>query len=133
MPHPGRNHIYETAINRMTNEAMEAQEQEFIRNRSKDSDEQLLAYLRFCAQLLGHTPWPREIVGGSLLETRFGSWEAALIRAKLPRTTTPDKCTCFVRYQEETQRQKQLYREKKIAKKQRAQLRLLNQKEKQSV
>ena len=133
MPHPGRNHIYETAINRMVNQALEAQEQEFIRNRSDDSEEQLLAYLRFCAQLLGHSPWPREIVGGSWMEERFGSWDAALTKANLPQPTTPDKPSCFARYYQETERQKLAYREKKAAKKQRAQQRMLAQKEKRSV
>ena len=127
MPYPGRNNIYEATIKRMVNEALEAQEQEFACNRGNDSDEQLLAYLQFCTQLLGHTPWPREIVGGSLIEQRFGTWQIALIKAKLPKPSTPDKTSGFARYQEQTQRQKELYREKKAAKKQK------NQREKQKV
>ena len=127
MPYPGRNNIYEATIKRMVNEALEAQEQEFAQNRGSDSDEQLLAYLQFCTQLLGHTPWPREIVGGSMIEDRFGTWQTALIKAKLPKPSTPDKTSGFARYQEQTQRQKELYREKKAAKKQK------NQREKQKV
>ena len=127
MPYPGRNNIYEATIKRMVNEALEAQEQEFAQNRGSDSDEQLLAYLQFCTQLLGHTPWPREIVGGSLIEKRFGTWQIALIKANLPKPSTPDKTSGFARYQEQTQRQKELYREKKAAKKQK------NQREKQKV
>ena len=42
MPYPGRNNIYEATIKRMVNEALEAQEQEFARNRGNDSDEQLI-------------------------------------------------------------------------------------------
>ena len=131
MPHPGRNNIYEATIKRMVNEALEAQEQEFACNRGNDSDEQLLGYLCFCASLLGHAPWPREIVGGSMIEARFGSWETALANAKLPMPTTPNKLTGFTRYVEETERQKIVYREKKAAKKQKAQQRLKAQKEKQ--
>ena len=133
MPHPGRNNIYEATIKRMVNAALEAQELEFNQNHGKDSNEQLLAYLGFCAQLLGHTPWPREIVGGSLIEARFGSWETALEEAKLSKPTIPDKLTGFVRYREEVERQKVIYREKKAAKKQKAQQRLKAQKEKRSV
>ena len=133
MPHPGRNNIYEATIKRMVNEALEAQEQEFAQNRGGDSDEQLLAYLQFCTQLLGHTPWPREIVGGSMIEARFGSWETALANAKLPMPTMPNKLTGFTRYTEETERQKIVYREKKAAKKQKAQQQIKMQKEKQSV
>ena len=133
MPHPGRNNIYEATIRRMVKEALEAQEQEFACNRGNDSDEQLLGYLCFCASLLGHTPWPWEIVGGSMIEARFGSWETALANAKLPLPTTPDKLTGFTRYVEETKRQKLVYREKKAAKKQKAQQRRKAQKEKQRI
>ena len=128
MSYPGRTHIYESAIQRMVEQALEEQEREFARNRSDDSDEQLLAYLRFCAHLLEHSPWPGEIVGGSLIESRFGSWMEALRCAKLPLPTTPDKRSCFLRYRQEVERQKQVYREKKAAKKQRAQQCMLNQK-----
>ena len=133
MPHPGRNNIYDATIKRMVSEALEAQEQEFTRNRGDDSDEQLLSYLQFCAQLLGHTPWPREIVGGSLIVKRFGSWEKALVSANLPKSVTPDKLSVFTRYIEETQKQKVVYREKKAAKKLKVQQRLKTKKEKQSV
>lgn len=133
MPHPERTHIYETAINCMVNQALEDQEQEFIRNRGGDSEEQLLSYLQFCANLLGHTPWPREIVGGRMIEEHFGSWDTVLTKAKLPRPTTPDKPSCFARYYQERERQKQVYREKKAAKKQRFQQRMREQKEKRSV
>lgn len=133
MPHPGRNNIYEATIKRMVNEALDAQEQEFAASRGADSDEQLIAYMQFCASALKHTPWPREIVGGSLIEQRFGTWQTAIVKAKLPKPTTPDKLTGFARYQEETERQKVIYREKKAAKKQRAQQRLKAQKDKQKI
>lgn len=133
MPHPGRNNIYDATIKRMVNEALEAQEQAFAHNRGNDSDEQLIAYLQFCSQLLGHTPWPREIVGGSFIEGRFGSWELVLAKANLPKPVTQDKLTGFSRYVEETERQKVVYREKKAAKKQKAQQRLKAQKEKQNI
>ena len=133
MPYPGRNNIYDATIKRMVNEALEAQELEFVQNCGNDGDEQLLAYLRFCAQLLGHTPWPKEIVGGSLIEKRFASWETALARANLPKPVTPDKLSQFARYTEETERQKGIYRGKKTAKKLKAQQRLITQEEKPSV
>lgn len=133
MPHPERNNIYDATIKRMVNETLEAQEQDFAKNRADDSDEQLLAYLQFCAELLGHTPWSREIIGGRSIEDRFGSWEKALAKAKLPKPITQDKLTGFSRYIEENERQKVVYRQKKTAKKQKAQQRQKMQKEKQSV
>ena len=117
MPYSGRNNIYDATIKRMVNEAIQTQEQEFAANRNSASDEQLLAYLCFCASVLNHTPWPREIVGGSLIEERFGTWENALKKAKLSVPTTSDKISSFVRYQEEVERQKILYRQKKSCEK----------------
>lgn len=131
MPHPGRNKIYEAAIKRMVREAMDLQEREFVQNRGSDSDEQLLAYLRICAKTLGHTPWPREVTGGSLIKIRFATWDNALRKANLPKPTQPDRLTAFVRYREEVQRQQVIYREKKAEKKQRAQQRLETQKQRQ--
>lgn len=131
MPHPRRNNIYMATIKRMVNEALEAQEQEFTANRGADSDEQLLIYLRQCSATLRHTPWPREIIGGNLIERRFGTWQAALCLAKLPLPNTPDKITVFIRYQEETERQKVIYRERKAEKKIRAQKRMAEQARKQ--
>ena len=118
MPYARRNNIYDAVIRRMVSEALEAQEQEFAERCVNDSDEQLIAYLRSCAQCLGHTPWRREIAGGELIEQRFGSWEKAIQRANLPSPTTPDKLTAFARYQEETARQKEIYHQKKAAKRQ---------------
>ena len=117
MPNPGRNNIDEAVIRRMVTEALEAQEQEFFQTRGADSDGQLVAYLRACAVALGHTPWPREIIGGRTLLERFGTWEAALEKAKLPKPQAPDKLTQFARYQAEVERQREAYREKKAAKK----------------
>lgn len=117
----------------MVTQALEAQEQAFAAQHTHDRDGQLLAYLRQCAATLRHTPWPREIVGGGLIEQRFGTWQEAVQQAKLPMPHTPDQVSGFARYQEETERQKVLYREKKAAKKRQAQQRISAQKEKQSV
>ena len=134
MGYPGRNNIYEAAIKRMISQALEAQEQEFLDAHTADTDEQLLTYLRLCAMHLGHTPWPREITGGSYIEQRFGTWKAALLKAKLPRSSIPDNLSGFARIQKERAKQEVLYRQKKAAKKLRAQQRQAQQtKKKQPV
>lgn len=130
MPNPSRNDIYEAAIRRMVAEALEAQEQQFALAHEKDTDEELAAYLQTCARKLNHTPWPREILGGLTIQKHFGSWEAALAAARLPFPDTPDMISRFARIQEETERQKLRYREKKALKKQRAQERMKAQAEK---
>lgn len=50
----------------------------------QDSDEELLAYVRKCAEELGHSPFTKEVVGGTYLTVRFGSWPMVLQCAELP-------------------------------------------------
>lgn len=134
MGYAGRNNIYEAAIRRMVTQALDAQEQEFQDVHAADTDEQLLTYLRQCAASLGHTPWPREIVGGRFIEQRFNTWKTALLKAKLPRPSTPDDLSNFARIQEERAKQVVAYRQKKAEKKLRAQQRQAQQaKKKQPV
>lgn len=49
-----------------------------------DTDEQLLAYLRQCAEALGHSPVKAEVEGGGYLAKRFINWSLALHLAELP-------------------------------------------------
>lgn len=50
----------------------------------EDTDDQLLEYLRCCAQELGHTPVVREVEGGGYIAKRFINWPLALQLAQLP-------------------------------------------------
>ena len=127
MAYPGRQNIYEATIRRMVQEALEQQEQEFRQQHESDTDEQLLAYLRLWAIRKHHTPWPGEIVGGKLIQERIGSWERALMLAKLPAPRGPNQQKNFARVQEETERQKEAYRKRKAEKKILAQQRIAQQ------
>ena len=51
---------------------------EFILDHQNDSLEQLSAYLKACMDDIGHPPTRVEVIGGSFLEYRFGSWTKAL-------------------------------------------------------
>ena len=84
MGYAGRHNIYDGAIRKMVTQAMEAQEEVFRKEHGTDTKGQLIGYLRECAGKLGHTPWPGEIVGGSVIAERFGSWEQALTEAYRP-------------------------------------------------
>lgn len=132
MPKPSRQDIYAAVIRRMVNDALQEQEDHFEQAHAEDTNEQLAMYLRRCAEALGHTPWSREIIGGNMLKKRFGSWENAVKAALLPLPNTPDKISGFARVQEETEKQKTLYREKKQAKKERNLQKMNAQKEKQN-
>ncbi|MGN0978009.1 MAG: homing endonuclease associated repeat-containing protein [Faecousia sp.] len=132
MPTPNRNVIYDAAIRRMTAQALEEAECLFAQTHAEDSEEQLAGYLRECAASLGHTPWPREILGGVTIQLRFGTWEKALEQAGLPLPEKQDSPGKYARVREETERQKVIYRQKKAQKRQQAVQRRKLQEEKRS-
>ena len=127
MAYPGRQNIYEATIRRMVQQALEQQEQEFRELHKNDTDRELLMYLRESAIRLHHTPWPGEIVGGKLILERIGSWERAVLLAKLPPPRGHNQQKHFARVQEETERQQEIYRKRKAEKKILAQQRIVQQ------
>lgn len=58
-----------------------------------DTDEELLAYIRHCSAELNHTPTECEIIGGTYIRERFGSWGVVLYLAELafPKGMNPPK------------------------------------------
>ena len=48
------------------------------------TNEELLEHVCTCAQTLGHTPYAHEVLGGSYISRRIGSWGMVLYRAGLP-------------------------------------------------
>ena len=117
MGYAGRQNIYEGTIRKMVTQALEAKEAEFREAHGADSNGQLIAYLRLCAEKLQHSPWPGEILGGTVILERFGSWEKALAAANLPRPRGENKPGSFLRVQREEERQKEIYRQRKAEKK----------------
>jgi hypothetical protein len=79
--------------------------------------EMLLDYFRKQAEVLEHTPWPKEIVGWQMIVQRFGSWEETVKKAGLPLMTTPNTTTKFLLYREEEELQKRIYRTNRAEKK----------------
>ena len=117
MGYPGRQNIYEATIRRMVLQSFEIQEEQFRREHEGDTDQQLLVYLRENAIRLNHTPWPEEILGGSYIEARFGSWGKAVTQANLPYPEIANQHKNFLRYHQEVERQKVVYHQRKVAKK----------------
>lgn len=117
MAYPGRQNIYEATIRRMVQESLEQQEQAFRLRHEADTDEQLLAYLRSWAIRYNHTPWPGEILGGSYIQERFGSWNRALSLARLSTPQGSNQSRTFARVREEEEKQKEVYRQRKAEKK----------------
>ena len=127
MAYPGRQNIYNAAIRKMVQKALEQQEQVFRQQHEADTDEQLLLYLRGWAARLQHTPWPGEIVGGRMIQERFGSWSRALELARLPAPRTENQGKFFARVQQETETQKEIYKKRKAEKKVQANRKRLQQ------
>ena len=129
MPTPSRNDIYEAVIRKMVNQALEEQEDAFEQIPRSDPEDALVAYLQHCAEVLGYSPRYKEIVGWRLLEQRFGGWNAALQQAELvPAVRCP--VTKIPRIIEETEKQKEIYRQRKAEKKLRNRQRLQEQERK---
>ena len=51
---------------------------DFIIQHQNDTKDELAAYLKACMDDIGHAPAKVEIIGGDLIEYRFGSWAKAL-------------------------------------------------------
>lgn len=128
--HPDRQVIYQAVIQRMVTESLNQKEEQFAAEHVDDSDAMLLNYLRKCAVDLGHTPHSKEIVGWRYITERFGTWEHALRKARLPWPHTPGTVSKFQLVIDETQFQQKLYRQKKAEKKQKQQQRIQQQAQK---
>ena len=127
MGYAGRQNIYEATIRRMVTQALEQQEEKFRQEHEADTDEQLIRYLQAAAKELQDTPHQGEILGGTVIAERFGSWEKALAAAKLPRSWRQNKPASFLRVQQEEARQKEIYRQRKAEKKIKSEQRRIQQ------
>ena len=117
---PDRNAIYNAVISRMARESLDQKEESFVQAHVQDSDAELLEYLRKCAAELGHSPWPKEIVGWTYLTERFRDWNEMLRIADLPIPNTPNKPSSFLLVMQETEQQKLIYRQRKAEKRAKA-------------
>ena len=68
-----------------------------------DSDDMLLDYVRQCAEELGKSPRMRDVLGGTYISQRFGSWALVLTLAglKLPRGVDPPSQRTINTYQKQ--------------------------------
>ena len=70
--------LHEKRLKERTRVEVTRQNIAFILAHQHDTREELAAYLRRCKKELGHVPAQAEVLGGDLLELRFGSWAGAL-------------------------------------------------------
>lgn len=103
----------ENQIAKRTRAALEARDAAFAERHAETPLLQLAQYLRRCADTLKHSPSPNEVDGGDFIEQRFGSWEAAMWKARLPPPTSMRKLKDTARYKQEKAIQEPLYREER--------------------
>lgn len=66
-------------------------ENQFKYDHRKDSDEQLLDYVRQVAEELGHTPSKTETIGYRYLKQRLGNWPKIMVMSGLKKPTSERK------------------------------------------
>ncbi len=91
--------------------ALEARDAAFAEKHADTPLAELAQYLVRCTGMLHHTPVPGEIDGGTFIEQRFGSWEAALAMAHLWPPTSPPALKNTARYKREKAVQEPLFYE----------------------
>ena len=104
---------FENILRKRTEEALAQKQREFKVLQQSDTDADLIEYLRRCAGEIGHVPNACEVIGGTYLHQRFGSWDRALRLAGLGR---PGQAPDFHRrwiYKQEKQRQIDLHKAEK--------------------
>ena len=126
MPRPNRNEIYESVIRKMVMQALEEQETQFSGEHARDTDEQLLDYIRQQTEILGYAPRYKEIIGWKLISERFGNWGDAVEKAGL-RIRTSCPVSKLPRMEAEVEKQKEIYRQRKAEKKLQSEQRRLRQ------
>ena len=60
-------------------------EAEFAKKHKRDTDEELIRYIRDTAEKLGHIPNKREVHGYALIKSRLGPWPRVLEMAGLKK------------------------------------------------
>ena len=113
---------FERNVAKRTVAALEARDAEFAEKHADTPLAHLAQYVGNRAELLRHTPSPCEIDGGTFIEERFGSWDAALRAACLPPTRMTVKLNGTARYRKERSVQEPLFLAERKEKKRQKQI-----------
>ena len=112
----------EQKIAQRTKDALAARDAAFAEKHAETPLRELAQYLARCARTLRHSPAPCEVDGGTFIEQRFGSWDAALRAACLPPTRTKAKLNGTARYRKERAIQEPLFLAERKEKKRQKQI-----------
>ena len=104
-------------IAQRTKDALAARDAAFAEKHADTPLRELALYLTRCARTLRHSPAPCEVDGGTFIEERFGSWDAALEMARLRPPAKEPKLKDTARYKREKAVQEPLFYEESGRKK----------------
>ena len=103
-------------VSKRTKEALQQKNKQFEREHFGATDEEIAAYLRSCAEKLGHTPNEIEVIGGKFISRRFGGWNKAIEFTQLPKIDRTPRAqeNCAI-YKEEFKKQTRLFKTERQA------------------
>ena len=107
-------------LTQRTLEALSKQNVAFVLEHQNDTLEQLSAYLSACMDTLGHVPAWTEVLGGDLIDLRFGGWAQALHsigQTGYDDAQEPPRVQDTQLFRNEYDRQRVLDKQKKLEKK----------------
>lgn len=105
-------------LERNTNATLKQKDAQFAKEHAHATDDELLVYLKRCAQELGRHPHVNEVIGGKFIVARFGSWINAMGQAGLLPLSLQCKPNARSIYRKELKIQAALYRKEKRERKQ---------------
>lgn len=107
---------YEQYIVARTTAALEEKEESFPDLHAGDSEQELIQYVRRCADEMGYTPTVKEVIGGAYIAQRFGGWSAVLREAGLTADHACPATTKRYIFLKEREIQAELHRQEREAK-----------------
>lgn len=107
---------YEQYIVARTTAALKEKEKSFSDLHAGDSEQELIQYVRRCADEMGYTPTVKEIIGGAYIAQRFGGWPAVLKKAELVAGHACPAQTKRYIFMKEREVQAELHRQEREAK-----------------
>lgn len=95
-------------IDSRTRIVLNQKHRDFAEYMEEKPDEELLVYLRKCAEKLGYSPCVSEVIGGKYIALRLGNWSRALDMAGLKRAGKPPESRHTQIYKDEYKHQMHL-------------------------
>ncbi len=110
---------FNNKVRARTLSALQQRNEDFKKEYAKAGEEELVAYMRKCAERIGHTPHKIEVIGADHINRYFGNWGRVIVAAKLPPvSSTPPKLEHCDIYKQEFRRQARLFQIERKRKKQ---------------